>query len=151
MSSGSFFCTKKPLRFSRREDGSDKDRRYDLPVFPMKAIAEGSCLISDAKDKCFLGGRHRGRERPHMTLDGPDTLLIDIIPKLLCGYSGINGVTVSALETVAVLLITSEDPQIMKKRNADQSPLVDVDSGFPDHITHGKPCSCSMDGMITDG
>ena len=117
----------------------------------MKAIAKGSCLISDAKDECFLGGWHRWRQGPHVTLDGPDALRIDIAPKLLCGYSGIQGVTISALKAVAVLFMTSEDPQIMKKRNADQPPLVDVDSGFPDHITHGKPCSGSMDGMITDG
>ena len=63
-----------------------QDRGYDLPVLFIETIAEGGCLVCDAQDKCFLGSRHGRGKRPHMALDRPNALLIDIAPEFPCGY-----------------------------------------------------------------
>ena len=36
------------------DKASCKNRRCDLPVFPVKAIAEGGGFIRDAENKCFF-------------------------------------------------------------------------------------------------
>lgn len=54
----------------------------------------------------------------------------------------------SALKAALVFLITSENSQIMKQGDADDFSLVDVNSCFAYHITHCKPRSCRMNGMV---
>ena len=85
-----------------------------------------------------------------MALDRPDALGIDVLPELLCRYRGIFGMAIATFKAAFILLMTSEDSQIMKKGDTDDLSFVDVDPGLADHITHGKSGSGGMDGMITD-